>query len=91
MSDSTKVSIVIPAYNHAKHLDLAIQSVLYQDWDNIELIVLDDGSTDDTTCLLEKYTGRFFWESHENMGQAADPEQGLADGEWHYFILSKCR
>jgi glycosyltransferase involved in cell wall biosynthesis len=76
MSDSLKVSIVIPAYNHARHLDMAIQSVLYQDYDNIELIVLDDGSTDNTPNILEKYAGQFYWESQANMGQAQTLNKG---------------
>ena len=76
MSDSLKVSIVIPAYNHARHLDMAIQSVLYQDYDNIELIVLDDGSTDNTPDILKKYLGRVYWERQANMGQAQTLNKG---------------
>jgi len=76
MPDSLKVSIVIPAYNHANHLEMAINSVLYQDYDDIELIVLDDGSTDHTCEVLNKYNGRFYWESQPNMGQAATLNKG---------------
>ena len=76
MSNSRKVSIIIPAYNHANYLDMAIQSVLYQDYDNIELIVLDDGSTDSTNSILKKYTGQFYWESQRNMGQADTLNKG---------------
>jgi glycosyltransferase involved in cell wall biosynthesis len=72
------VSIVIPAYNHAAHLDHAIRSVLAQDYPSVELIVLDDGSTDGTRGVLEKYTGRFHWETHANMGQAATLNKGWA-------------
>ena len=53
------VSIVIPAYNHAGYLDAAIRSVLDQTWTNVELIVLDDGSTDGTRALLERYGDAF--------------------------------
>jgi glycosyltransferase involved in cell wall biosynthesis len=74
--NSRKVSIIIPAYNHASYLDMAIQSVLYQDYDNIELIVLDDGSTDSTNSMLKKYTGQFYWESQRNMGQADTLNKG---------------
>ena len=70
------VSIVIPAYNYADYLDEAIQSVLDQDYPNVELIVLDDGSTDHTREVLEKYTGRFYWETQENMGQADTLNKG---------------
>lgn len=70
------VSIVIPGFNQAEFLDQAITSVLTQDYPNIELIVLDDGSTDGTRDVLEKYTGRFHWDSHANMGQANTLNKG---------------
>ena len=72
------VSIVIPAYNHGRYLDEAIQSVLKQDYPNVELIVLDDGSTDDTHKVLEKYGDRFVWETQTNMGQSATLNKGWA-------------
>lgn len=77
------VSIVIPAYNHANYLDEAIQSVLKQDYPNIELIVLDDGSTDNTRKVLEKYADAFRWETHKNMGQANTLNKGwkMSKGE----------
>jgi len=77
------VSIVIPAYNHAAFLDEAIRSVLAQDYPRIELIVLDDGSTDATPQALARYTGRFFWETQKNMGQAATLNKGwkMAKGD----------
>jgi glycosyltransferase involved in cell wall biosynthesis len=64
------VSIAIPAYNHGRYLDEAIHSVLDQDYPRIELIVLDDGSTDNTRDVLARYARRFFWETQENIGQA---------------------
>lgn len=70
------VSIIIPAYNHANYLDEAIQSVLKQDYPNIELIVLDDGSTDNTREVLGKYGDTFQWETHKNMGQANTLNKG---------------
>jgi len=78
-----KVSIVIPAYNHARYLDEAILSVLAQDYPNIELIVLDDGSTDTTAEVLKKYSGRFHWETQQNTGQAATLNRAwsMAKGE----------
>jgi glycosyltransferase involved in cell wall biosynthesis len=77
------VSIVIPAYNLSRYLAEAIESVLNQDYPNIELMVLDDGSTDDTQRVLEKYYGRFYWESQQNMGQAYTLNKGwrMSKGE----------
>ena len=70
------VSIVIPAYNSMPYLEEAIESVLSQDYPKIELIVLNDGSTDNTREFLEKYKGKFYYDSHTNMGQAATLNKG---------------
>lgn len=77
------VSIVIPAYNHAGYLREAIDSVLGQDYGAVELIVLDDGSTDNTLEVLRSYGSRFRWETQRNMGQAATLAKGwaLASGD----------
>lgn len=77
------VSIVIPTYNGLLYLEEAVESILAQDYPHIELIVLDDGSTDETSSFLEKYRGRFYFESHPNMGQANTLNKGwkLSKGE----------
>lgn len=70
------VSVVIPTYNHVSYLKQAVDSVLKQDYPNIELIVLDDGSTDGTRDVLESYGSRIYWESHRNMGQSSTLNKG---------------
>jgi glycosyltransferase involved in cell wall biosynthesis len=77
------VSIVIPAYNHASYLSQAIDGVLNQNYKNVELIVLDDGSTDRTAQVLAGYGDQFHWESQNNMGQSATLNKGwaMAQGE----------
>lgn len=72
------VSVVVPAYNHARYLPEAIDSILGQTYPNIELIVLDDGSTDETPQILQGYGDRLIWGSHENMGQARTLNKGWA-------------
>ena len=57
MSDNPLVSYIIPSYNHALYIGKAIESVLNQTYEPIELIVVDDGSTDNTREVLEKYKG----------------------------------
>lgn len=70
------VSIVTPAYNQAEYLAETIDSVLAQDYPNIEYIVLDDGSTDETPEVLQHYDGRVHHERHPNMGQARTLNKG---------------
>lgn len=77
------VSIVIPTYQRAGYVETAVASVLDQDYDALELIVLDDGSTDETAALLARIAeredpARFRWDRHENVGQAATINRGLA-------------
>lgn len=77
VSDSLPlVSIVIPSYNHARYLPAAIDSILAQDYPNIEVIVIDDGSTDGSRDILAQYTGRIHWEAQPNQGQVATLNRG---------------
>ena len=77
------VSIVIPAYNHEKFLSQAIDSVLEQSYSNIEIIVIDDGSTDNTVDVLKSYGKNIYWQTQENIGQAKTLNKGwsTANGE----------
>jgi len=51
-----KVSVIIPTFNRSGVIKRAIDSVLNQSYQNFELIVVDDGSTDKTYAILEEYT-----------------------------------
>lgn len=70
------VSIVIPSYDHAAYLNAAIDSILGQDYPRIELIVIDDGSTDASPDILRSYGSRFHWEIQRNQGQVATLNKG---------------
>lgn len=80
---SASVSVVVPAYNHADTLPVAIDSLLAQEYPGLEVIVLDDGSTDHTRTVLSGYGSSIRWETHANMGQAATLNKGwnMARGE----------
>jgi glycosyltransferase involved in cell wall biosynthesis len=77
------VSVVVPSYNHARYVQAAVQSVLDQSYAHVELIVIDDGSTDDSLEVLERLGGGFHLESQPNAGQAATLNRGwtIARGE----------
>ena len=68
-SEQPLVSIVTPTYNREKYILETIDSMLAQTYQNIEYIVVDDGSTDNTLKILEKYKGKIKIESHANVGQ----------------------
>ena len=72
------VTVVTPAYNQADFLRDTIESVLSQDYPNIEYVVLDDGSTDHTRKILEEYGDQFYWETQKNIGQTATINKGWA-------------
>jgi glycosyltransferase involved in cell wall biosynthesis len=88
VSGDPLVSIVIPTYNRAAYLGEAIESVLAQDYAPLELIVIDDGSTDDTQAVLRRYAGRCRCETQENLGQSKTLNRGwqLARGEILGFL-----
>lgn len=76
--DLPTLSVVTPAYNQGQFLRDTIESVLSQDYPNIEYVVLDDGSTDNTRKILEEYGDRFVWETQPNMGQTPTINKGWA-------------
>ncbi len=84
------VSVIIPTYNRAGFLTEAIESVLAQTCDDIEIIVVDDGSTDDTKEKLKPYKGRIEYVYIENGGPARARNVGMrmARGKYISFLDS---
>lgn len=75
------ISVVLPAYNAARYLRQAIDSILNQTWRDFELIVVDDGSTDDTLSILRDYErrdARMRPISRPNTGQTVALNDGVA-------------
>ena len=78
------VSIVIPTYNGAKYLPECVESCLGQSYPNLEIVVIDDGSTDDTIDVLRSYQGKIEYHYQENAGLAEARNTGhrIASGKY---------
>lgn len=84
------VSVVLPVYNRAGWVARAVESVLAQTHEPLELLAVDDGSTDDTRCVLKSFGGRINVLEQEHAGAEAARNLGLrhARGEFVAFIDS---
>jgi len=78
-----KVSIITPSLNQGEFIEETILSVLNQNYPNIEYIVIDGGSTDNTLKILRKYNNRLTWKSEPDKGQSNAINKGfrLSTGE----------
>lgn len=84
------ISVVIPCYNHGKYLPDAIDSVLSQNHKNIEIVVVDDGSTDCTkevVCSRYAGTGLVKYIYQRNQGLSAARNTGIANSHGKYFVF----
>ena len=84
------VSVVIPTFNRSKLVVNAIDSVLNQTYKDYEIVVVDDGSTDDTVDALKPYMTRIRYVYQENHGASAAQNKGveLATGKWISILAS---
>src|SRR5690625_13561 len=82
------VSIVINNYNYARYLGAAIESALEQTHPGVEVVVVDDGSTDESREIIARYEGELRAIYQENQGQAAALNRGLEEsrGEVIFFL-----
>jgi len=83
-----RVSVIIPAYNCGRYLAAAIQSALDQTVPPAEIIVVDDGSTDDTASVAQSFGNRIRYIRQPNAGPAAARNHGaqVATGDWLAFL-----
>ena len=85
------VSIVTTSYQQERYLEETIRSVLEQDYPHVEYIVVDDGSTDGSVAIIERYADRLaWWTRQENAGQPAALNHGFerASGDLLGFLSS---
>jgi glycosyltransferase involved in cell wall biosynthesis len=77
MEQLPKISIITPSYNQGKFIERTIRSILDQDYPNLEYIVVDGGSRDETIDILKKYGTRLTWISEKDRGQTDAINKGL--------------
>ena len=82
------VSVIIPTFNDNKFVTEAITSALSQTYDRNEIIVIDDGSTDDTSLILDSYRDKITVIDQENSGAGAARNKGInsANGQYIAFL-----
>lgn len=81
-----KISIITPCYNAVKYIEQTILSILNQDYDNLEYIIIDGGSTDGTVDIIKKYQDKItYWISEPDKGQSDAINKGIAKATGYVF------
>lgn len=85
---SPLVSIIIPCYNNQTFIENAIASAIDQTYSNVEIIVIDDGSTDSSLEIIKSFADKVYWETGKNRGAPLARNRGieLAQGEYIKFL-----
>lgn len=91
--NSPKVSVIIPVYNTEAYLEEAVRSIMNQTLKDLEIIIIDDGSTDNSLAVIKKLAqedNRIEWLSQPNSGQSVARNIGIekARGKYLYFMDS---
>ncbi len=85
-----KISIIIPTYNCAAYIPEAVDSVLKQSYQDFEIIIVDDGSTDNTSQVLERYGSKasikYIYQENKGPGAARNAGMKLSEGEYICFL-----
>ena len=82
-----KVSVIIPTYNFEKLIGETVSSVLAQNYDNIEVIVIDDGSTDHTKEVLNRFGDQIKYIYQNNQGESTARNCGIRQAQGQYLIF----
>lgn len=89
--NAPRFSIVIPTYNRAAFIETTIRSVLVQEFDDFEVIVVDDGSTDETekvVAAIDDPRIQYYWKQNEERAAARNAGASFSNGEYITFLDS---
>src|SRR3989338_4728600 len=83
-----KISIIIPVYNTEKYLEQCIESALHQSYCDVEIIAVNDGSTDQSVSILNKYKNNIIVIDKKNGGTASALNLGIKNmtGDWFKWL-----
>lgn len=84
--ENINVSVIIPAYNEEKHIGKCLSSLLNQDYQNLEIIVVDDGSKDGTKEIVKEHPVKLLVQNHKGAGAARNNGAKEAKGEILVFV-----
>ena len=88
-----KISVIIPVYNAEKYLRVCLDSVVNQTLEDIEIICVNDGSTDKSSNILKEYAekdGRIIILTQKNQGAAIARNKGISVAKGEYLSLLDC-
>jgi glycosyltransferase involved in cell wall biosynthesis len=86
LTTEPRISIVTPSFNQGQYIERTIQSVLSQDYPNVEYSVMDGGSTDESPVIIGRYDNRLaYWESVPDRGQSHAINKGFARATGEIF------
>lgn len=89
---SIKFSVIIPTYNCGKYISKCLDSIISKNYDNIEIIIVDDGSTDDTFKIVKKYKNNYkkiikaYKHSHKGVSSSRNFAMKKSSGEYLVFV-----
>ena len=81
------VSVIVPAYNAAKSLSRCLDSIIAQGYSDLEIVVVNDGSTDATAQVAQRYSPRIIYLEQNNQGETAARNTGFAAAKGDYITF----
>ena len=90
MRDNTLISVIVPVYNTAKYLDKCVETLVNQSYANLEIILVDDGSPDESPAMCDKWAIRDnrIKVIHKDNGGVSDARNcGLREAEGDYIVF----